>query len=672
MNARKPNRLINEKSLYLQQHAYNPIDWYPWCEEAFEKAEREDKPVFLSIGYSACHWCHVMEKESFEDEEIAKILNENFISIKVDKEENPDVDNYYMIYVTSISGSGGWPLNVFLLPDKTPFYGGTYFPPTPRYGRNSFKEVLLGIIDVYKNRKDDLLKVKVQVDKLFNFYFLKNYESQELSESIVHEAYKKISESYDWKSGGWGSGAKFPMLPLLNFLMDYYFVFKDENALKLVHHNLIKILTGGIYDHIGGGIHRYTVDNNWILPHFEKMLYDNAQIIELISKVNLIEKSDFLLRRLYEITNFLENELMNSDSSFFTSLDADSENEEGKYYIWYKNEISKILSSQEQKLFFEYYDIIEIHDLKSKGVIVQKRIPDFSDHDLISKLDEIKNKLFKYRTQRVPPERDNKILTDLNSLLLSSFCFAYRSTLDERFLVLAKTIIGFIEERLISDRKLFHSYIEGKARIPGFADDYFLFINSLLNLYKITFDEELLIKAYNLTKFSFDLFYDKANNVIFQQQNKNLPHRTVDVNDYSTPSSTSAAIEILIKIGKLFQDSELVDEGNKILKRYLSNILNNPFGSGKMLSNALLQEIPSTEYILVEGTDNSQFSAFKDFILKSYRPEELIFYRTNNYKLDFPYLEGKIPINDRLTLYICKNFSCKSPITSSDQLQNLD
>ncbi len=672
MNTRKPNRLINEKSLYLQQHAYNPIDWYPWCEEAFERAKREDKPVFLSIGYSACHWCHVMEKESFEDEEIAKILNENFISIKVDKEENPDVDNYYMTYVTAISGSGGWPLNLFLLPDKTPFYGGTYFPPTPRFGRSSFKEVLLGIIDVYKNRKDELLKVKDQVEDLFNFQFLKSYESQELNESIVHQAYKKISESYDWKNGGWGSGAKFPMFPLLNFLIDYYLVYHEEDALKIVRHNILKILTGGIYDHLGGGLHRYTVDHQWILPHFEKMLYDNAQLIEVLSKLILIEKNDFLIYKLYQTTNFLKNEMRGSDGAFFTSFDADSDNEEGKFYIWYKNEISEVLSSDEQKLFFEYYDLIEIHELKSKGVIVQKRIPDFSEQDLINKLDEIRKILFEFRKRRVPPERDNKILNDLNSLLLSSFCFAYRSTLDESFLVLAKTIYRFIEERLIGDSKLFHTYIEDEARIPAFADDYFLFINALLNLYKITFDEELLNKAYELSKISIDLFYDETNVVIYQKQSNNLPHRTVDVNDYSTPSSTSIAVEILIKIGRLFNDSDMTEKGNKLLKRYISNLSNNPFGSGKLLSNALLQFIPSTEYILVEGSENSELLNFKDFILKSYRPEESIFFKTKNSKLDFPFLEGKIPVNDRLTLYVCKDFSCKSPIISSDQLQNLE
>lgn len=671
MNARKPNRLINEKSLYLQQHAYNPIDWYPWCEEAFEKAKREDKPVFLSIGYSACHWCHVMEKESFENEVIAKILNENFVSIKVDKEENPDVDNYYMTYVNAISGSGGWPLNVFLLPDKTPFYGGTYFPPTPRYGRNSFKEILLGIIDVYKNRKDDLLKVKNQVDKLFTFQFLKEYTDQDLNEKIIKEAYQKISSSYDWKNGGWGSGAKFPMFPLLNFLIDYYLVYREAVALKIVRHNILKMLTGGIYDHLGGGLHRYTVDNQWILPHFEKMLYDNAQLIEVLSKLLLIEKNDFFIDKLYQTTNFLKNEMRSSDGAFFTSFDADSENEEGKFYIWKRDEVLNLLPEEQQDLFFEFYDLIEIKKLKLKGVIIQKKIPDYSDRNLFTHLNEIRKKLLDYRNKRVPPTLDNKILTDLNSLLLTSFCFAYRSTKDETFLDLAKAIKRFIEEKLFLEGKLFHSYIEGEARVPGYAEDYFMFINALMNLFKLTFDEALLIKAYVLSKISIDLFYDETNVVIYQQQNKNLPHRTVDMNDYSIPSSTSIVVEILIKVGRLFYDSDMIEKGNKLLKRYISNLSNNPFGSGKLLSNALLQFIPSTEYILVEGSENSELLNFKDFIFKSYRPEEIIFFKTKNSKLNFSFLEDKIPVNDRLTLYVCKDFSCRSPVISSEQLKNL-
>lgn len=672
MNLRKPNRLINQKSLYLQQHAYNPIDWYPWCEEAFEKAVREDKPVFLSIGYSACHWCHVMERESFEDEEIAKILNENFVSIKVDKEENPDVDNYYMTYVNAISGSGGWPLNVFLLPDKTPFYGGTYFPPVPRYGRNSFKEILLGIIDVYRNRKDDLLQVKSQVGKLFYHQFLKEPVDQELNEKLISEAYRKISSSYDWKNGGWGNGAKFPMFQLLNFLIDYFIVYREEEALKIVRHNVLKMLTGGIYDHLGGGLHRYTVDNQWILPHFEKMLYDNAQLIEVLSKLILIEKNEFLIDKLYETTSFLKNEMMISGGAFFTSLDADSDNEEGKFYIRKRDEILTLLSKEQQDLFFQFYDLIEINELKYKGVIVQKKIPDYRDGNSITHLNEIRKKLLGYRKKKVPPIRDNKILTDLNSLLLTSFCFAYRSTKDESFLDLAREIKRFIEEKLFLDGKLFHSYIESEARVHGYAEDYFMFINALMNLYKLTFDEELLLKAYELSKSAINLFYDETNVVIYQQQNNNLPNRTVDVNDYSTPSSTSTAIEILIKIGRLFDDSEMIEMGSKLLKRYTSNFSNNPFGSGKLLSNALLQLIPSTEYILVEGSDNLELPNFKDFIYKSYRPEEIIFFKSKNSKLDFPFLKDKIPVTDRLTLYVCKDFSCKSPIITSDQLKNLD
>lgn len=669
MSKHKPNRLINEKSLYLRQHAYNPVDWFPWSEEAFELAQEKDCPVFLSIGYSSCHWCHVMEKESFENEEIAEILNENFVSIKVDREEHPDVDNFYMTFVTSTTGSGGWPLSVFLFPDKTPFFGGTYFPPTPKFGKPSFKDILLSVLSFYKNKRDELNKIKADVNSFLMKSFSPELIEDEITKEKIQAAYQTIINNYDWSNGGWGKGAKFPMFPILNFLIDYYSAFDDINSLKIVEHNLTKILTGGIYDHLDGGIHRYTVDNNWIVPHFEKMLYDNAQLIEVLSKYLILNDNSFFRSRLIETINFLMNEMRDVYGGYFTALDADSEGEEGKYYLWNFDELKRAIEEKfDVNLFFEYYQFNLIDQKNGIGNISLKKIPNQNDSILLNELSLVLKHLREKRAQRVFPSKDNKILLDLNSLLISAFCFAYRATQDERFLFEALNIYDFITQKMMVDQELYHSYVEGELKIEAYSDDYFGFIQALVDLYECTFDEKFLIEAFKLNQKALQLFYDSSRNLIYQQsQNCSLPFRSSENKDYSKPSSTSLALSVFFKLGKIFEDDNLIETAKKIIKKNLKEAIDYPFGTGKFLSAALNELVPPKELILVEGEDNSQFNFFKGYLLKSIYPSQIILYKKKKSTLSFSYMKDKSSIDSKLTLFICENFACQKPIVEMNE-----
>ncbi|MCX8057210.1 MAG: thioredoxin domain-containing protein [Ignavibacteria bacterium] len=670
MNQRKPNKLINEKSLYLKQHAYNPINWYPWSEEAFRIAEERDCPIFLSIGYSSCHWCHVMERESFEDEEVAKILNENFVSIKVDREEHPDVDNFYMTFVQSSIGSGGWPLSVFLLPDKTPFFGGTYFPPEPKFGKPSFKNVLISVIETYRNRRNDLEKMKYEIQSFLEKIFVVQEKVEKVDIENLKDVFTTISNAYDWSNGGWGKGSKFPMFTLLNFLIDYFNVFNDNTSLAIVEHNITKILTGGIYDHLEGGMHRYTVDNKWIVPHYEKMLYDNAQLIELISKFLILKDDEFFKSKLYETFYFLKREMKDDSGGYLTAIDADSENEEGKFYLWNYNElVSEIKIKFNSDLFFEFYQFNLVEKESLKGNLSIKKIPNENDVITINELNLIKEHLRKIRALRPKPEKDNKILTDLNSLLISALCWAYRATENQEFINEAKSIHQFICSKLVVENNLYHSFTEGEARISGFAEDYFSLIQAKIDLYETTFEDIYLLDAYDLLKNAINQFYDEKNKAIYQQTaNSNLPFRTTENKDYSKPSSTSLAISVALKLGKIFEDNELLKIGNELIEKNFDELNKYPFGGGKFFSGVCQFVVPSKEIILVEGTEDGNFKGFKSFMLKQIHPSLVVLVKKKETPFKFSYLFGKESLNGKATLYICENFSCKKPITEISDL----
>ncbi len=670
MAKKKPNRLSKEKSLYLRQHMYNPIDWFPWSEEAFEIALKENKPIFLSIGYSSCHWCHVMEKESFEDPEIAKILNENFISIKVDREEHPDVDNFYMTFVQSTTESGGWPLSVFLFPDKTPFFGGTYFPPQPKFGKPSFKIVLLSIIEAFRSKRNEFEKIKNGVKKYLGMSFTASEYSESIELDKIHEAYTIISNIYDWENGGWGKEAKFPMFPLINFLIDYHLAFNNENAIRMVEHKLNRILTGGIYDHISGGMHRYTVDNKWIVPHFEKMLYDNAQLIEVISRFLLVKDNEFFQSKLYETFNFLKSEMKFRNGGYITAIDADSEGEEGKFYLWnYYELVDSVEEIIDKELFFTYFQFNLIDSNKLVGNISLMNITDPNQSILLNELEITRNHLNQIRNRRVKPGKDNKILTDLNCRLASALTHAFRATEDENFLKEAVSINDFVLKNLIREGKLYHTFVEGDARISGFAEDYFALIDACINLYEVTFEEEYLFLANDFLKKALELFYDQERNIIYQQEsNTSLPLRTSETKDYSKPSSTSLAISNMVKLSKIFENAELNTIAERLIKKNFNEMVQYPFGGGKFFAATLQYLLPSRELILVEGDDFKNLKEFKTFLFNQIYPSQIILFKKKASRLSAEYLVSKDSIENKPTLYICENFVCKKPIVDIKEL----
>ncbi|OGL47017.1 MAG: thioredoxin, partial [Candidatus Schekmanbacteria bacterium RBG_16_38_11] len=548
------NRLINETSPYLLQHAHNPVDWCPWGEEALTRAKRENKPILLSIGYSACHWCHVMEKESFENEEIAKIMNENFINIKVDREERPDLDEIYMNAVQLMTGSGGWPMTVFLTPDLLPFYAGTYFPPEERGGMPSFKRILLSIAEIYREKQKEVLesteKIKEQLGRMTK---LKSGD-EELTFDLLHNAFQEISEKYDYENGGFSEAPKFPQPLVIEFLFRYYKTTKDKNTINMITFTLKKMAEGGIYDHLGGGFHRYSVDNKWLVPHFEKMLYDNAMLAKVYIQAYQITKNDFFKKIAFETLDYLLREMTDPEGGFYSASDADSEGEEGKFFVWSNDEIEKVLGKEKAKIICRYYNVSKVGNFEGDKNILHTpfaiedicKIEKLNTEEFKLLLKESKEKLFNVRNQRVKPGVDTKVITAWTSLAISSLAFAYQVFREERFLNSAEDAANFILLNMFEEGKLLRIYKDGKSKIGGFLEDYSFFISTLIDLYETTFRIKYLEDAINLTEKMVENFWDEEEGGFFfaPKDATNLISRSKNPYDNPIPSGNSVAVNL--------------------------------------------------------------------------------------------------------------------------------
>ena len=468
----KANRLVNESSPYLKQHAYNPVDWYPWDREALDKAINEDKPILLSIGYSACHWCHVMERESFENEEIAQLMNKYFINIKVDREERPDIDQLYMTFVQLTTGSGGWPMTVFLTPDQKPFFGGTYFPPESRYGRPGFKQVLHSVFDYYKNQKTNLMKNVTQVEMAFNDIYKEKGELKLLPQrGDFDSAVEKLTAYYEPVYGGIGNAPKFPAVQAMYLFLRQFLNDDDQNYLNMVTHTFRHMAEGGIYDQIGGGFARYSVDEKWLVPHFEKMLYDNAQLIQVYTDTFKLTRDNLFLKTACETADFVLRELTDAAGGFYSSIDADSEGVEGKYYVWEKNEVDTILK-EESAIFCAYYDISEFGNFEGHNILhISSSVENIAEKydksiDEVNKiLENGRKKLFQKRSERIRPGLDDKIIASWNGLMLKGVIDAYRYVEEPEYLELALKNAHFIEKNLAKeDGGLFHGHLRSILR----------------------------------------------------------------------------------------------------------------------------------------------------------------------------------------------------------------
>ncbi|MEJ5172430.1 MAG: thioredoxin domain-containing protein [Hydrogenothermaceae bacterium] len=663
---RKPNRLINEKSPYLLAHAYNPVDWYPWCEEAFEKAKKEDKPIFLSIGYSSCHWCHVMEKESFEDEEIAKILNRYFISIKVDREERPDIDAVYMEVCLLFNGHGGWPLTVLMTPDKKPFFAGTYFPKESKPSRIGLKDLLLSVAKYWRENREDLIERSQKVVQYLNQENQKEIES--IDKNIVDACYFDLKSRFDSSYGGFSVRPKFPSPHNLMFLMRYYYLKKEEESLSMVEKTLKNMRLGGVYDHIGYGFHRYSTDRQWILPHFEKMLYDQATLIMAYSEAYSLTKNQFYKDVVYEIVHYLERDMMSTSGGFYSSEDADSEGEEGKFYTWTKDEIYSMLG-EDYDLFCNLFNIKEEGNYleESTGELTGRNVL-YIDEKVINRIgiqeeklnEKIKiwrEKLFKEREKRVKPFKDTKILTDWNSLLMVALSKAGKLLSEEKFVKLAEGIYRFIKDNMYKDGNLLHMYKDGVSEVEGMLDDYAFTVWGLLELYESVADTEILKFAVDIQKKADELMFDDKNGGYFiSPHNRDLIANTKPVFDGAYPSGNSVMLNNLLKLYHISSNEEYYKKVEKTVKFFSSDIKRLPSYHSMFVIGLILYFYPVSEVVLA-GDCKDKLKEINGRFL----PNKVLLIKNNEYlqKLS-PFLEI-IPREKSCKIYVCKNFSCNLP-----------
>ncbi len=666
------NHLIDESSPYLLQHAYNPVDWYPWSEESLEKARLEDKPIFLSIGYAACHWCHVMEKESFENKEIAAILNEHFVSIKVDREQRPDLDQIYMTVTMAINGSGGWPMSVFLTPDLKPFFAGTYFPSDDMYGRPGFKRLIMQIATEYKNNRQNIEDYAQSLTDALKSSYSSDETTGNINTTIIDSAVAQLMKNYDAIHGGFGSAPKFPHPTELSFMMKIYASNSDKNLLNAVEHTLQTMARGGIYDQIGGGFHRYSVDAVWLVPHFEKMLYDNALLAVTYSDAYKLTHNEFYRNIVKETLDFMIREMQDNNGGFYSSLDADSDGEEGKYYVWKKADIERLLGKDAAR-FCRFYNITDNGNFEH-----QTNIPNInrdSDHyretsgfdiDSFEKIiNGQKQLIFNERQKRIRPLTDDKVLSSWNGLAISGLAKGFQITNDEKYRSAALRAAEFIRGELIRNDKLFHSYRSRKVSGGQFLEDYAYFIQGLLDLYEIVYDYEWISLAKRLANSANALFSDDSGNLYLSPADqKDHFIRPKDITDGSLPAPGSILIHSLIKLADLTGDRNLLKQAEQLLAALWPTINRMPHGMISAVSAFDYLISDKIEIVLVGEKERGRFLGE---IYKSYCPNGIIVVsKRGEEKINL--LESR-QSNGKTTAYICKNFACNLPADSPEELR---
>ena len=661
---KKPNNLINESSPYLLQHAYNPVNWYAWGEAALKKAKEEDKPILVSIGYSACHWCHVMERECFELEEIAELMNEHFINIKVDREERPDVDQIYMEALQTMNIRGGWPLNVFLTSEAKPFYGGTYFPPS------HWVNLLQQIAAAYKNNRKELEDSAAEFTKAINHSELDKYglnkKEHVLSGDDIDPLFVNLEKRFDSKWGGTGNAPKFPMPSVYLFLLRYYHISGKEEALRHVKLTLEKMAWGGIYDQAGGGFARYSTDEEWFAPHFEKMLYDNAQLLSLYSEAYAVTQDSLYKDVVYETVKWLNREMTSNEGAFYSALDADSEGEEGKFYVWTFDELKELFGN-DAELFCDYYTITQEGNWEHGYNILIKSLSDtaFANKHkldkviLLEKVKEWKALLMQRRSCRIRPGLDDKILTSWNGMMLKGLTDAYRIFDEPAFLQLAEKNANFIKDKMSIDGKLLHNYKNGRATIEGYLEDYAFVINGYINLYEATFNEAWLQEAKKLTDYALEHFWDTKEELFYftAGNSEKLIARKKELFDNVIPASNSVMAHNLFKLGLLFENEDYYHKSESMLAKVQPIIVAEP----SYLSNwASLYTcfVTTTHEIAITGKDYLQFRTELD---KHYLPNKILAGAEKESNL--PLLQGRMA-TDKTTVFVCYNKTCKLPVQS--------
>ena len=685
---KKANKLINEKSPYLLQHAYNPVDWFPWGEEAFQKALKEDKPVFLSIGYSTCHWCHVMEKESFENEEVASLMNDNFVSIKVDREERPDIDGIYMSVCQMLTGFGGWPLTIIMTPDKKPFFAGTYFPRQSRYGRNGMMELLPQLKNIWDNRRDEVLKSTDTILKSLQ-NIPGDLGNQKLDNDVLTRAYKEFSNRFDEQYGGFGSAPKFPSPHNLSFLLNYFKISNEPGALKMLEKTLMQMRMGGIFDHIGFGFSRYSTDREWLVPHFEKMLYDQALLSLIYTQTYLATNNLIYKKTAEEILTYVSGELTSPEGGFYSAEDADSESEEGKFYLWTEDELKSILNEEEFTFTIKVFSIRKegnwfdpAHGGKNGTNILHLARPkealagemNITKEEFENKLENIRQKIFNVRIRRIHPYKDDKILTDWNGLMISAFAAAAQAFDNEKYAQTAVDAAEFILNSMFDNEgRLLHRYREGDAAIYASVDDYSFLIQSLIDLYETVFEENYLIKALELTEHLINHFWDEENRAFYfsSDYSEKLLIRQKEIHDGAIPSGNSIATLNLLRLGRMTGNIGLEEKAKQILDTYSSRINSSPSAFTQSLIALDFALGPSKEIIIIGNKKSNIVKNMLKEIRKFFIPNKIILLKgKRNRIIEYaPFLRNYNLINGNPAVFICENYQCKLPVDSIELLR---
>jgi uncharacterized protein len=678
------NRLADETSPYLLQHSTNPVDWYPWGAEALNKAKAENKPIFLSIGYSACHWCHVMERESFENASIAAIMNRHFVNIKVDREERPDLDDFFMAFVQLTTGGGGWPMSVFLTPDGRPFFGGTYFPPEDAYGRRGFPFILKAVTQTWSVQQQQVLDSSTSLLSDLQANHSRTERGGMLKPEILDEAVQQMLDRFDPVDGGFGGAPKFPPSYSLSLLMKQYSRSQNPLLLKAITHTLDRMAYGGLYDHLGGGFHRYSVDAQWLVPHFEKMLYDNALLA-----VTYLEAFQLTGKRLYrkvatEILDYVLRDMHDSAGGFCSSEDADSEGIEGKFYVWTPGEVFSALGNQHGKLFCDYYDVTNAGNFERNLSILHLRVDPatfaqsygLTLEQLEAKLSSLRSQLLELRGKRFRPHKDDKVLTEWNGLMLSALAKGYQITNDSRYLDAARDCSQFLETEMLKEDGLLRVYRHGHAKQHGFLADYAFSANGLIDLYEASFDIHWLKLANRLADQMIAEFLDADTGGFFMTlaNQPDLPVRPKDSYDGAVPSGNSVAAMALLRLSVLVDRKDFHDLALSTMSSLAGSAKRVPIAYMNLLNAFDFSHYPPQEIAIIGNRDDLEAQALFQTAYTTYVPNKVIAFldpddpkRTEIQEL-MPLLRNRTPVGAGATAYVCKDFACKLPVTQRSEL----
>ena len=680
------NRLNDETSPYLLQHAHNPVDWYPWGEEALARAEREDKPILLSIGYSACHWCHVMERESFENEAIAAIMNRHFVNIKVDREERPDLDEIYMNAVQIMTRQGGWPMTMFLTPELQPFYGGTYFPPDDRYGRPGFANVLEAVATAYRDRRDDVSKQAEQIVEHLTQMSSVSDHGHDLTTELLDGAFRHYRSTFDSRYGGFGNAPKFPPSMGLPFLLRCWQRTGNPNALEMAELTLEKMARGGMYDQLGGGFHRYSTDALWLVPHFEKMLYDNAQLVVAYLEAYQATKKPFYREIAAETLDYVLREMYDADrGGFYSAQDADSEGVEGKFFVWSLDEVEELLGRENAEIFCEFYDITESGNFEGENILhIQTPLDIFAkklrrdEAELKGILLEGKRKLFEARESRIKPGLDDKILTSWNGIMIRGTAFGYQLLNDVRYLEAAEKSADFILTELSqADGLLLRTYRAGKSHLNAYLEDYSYFSAGLVALYEAGFNPRWLREAERLAEVMIEQFWDDSGGGFFftGKAHESLIVQSKSAYDSATPSGTAMAVHSLLRLAKHLDRPDFREKAAQALSLYYHQIENAPSGSGQLLCELEFLLSTPREIAVVGAKDAADTKVVLDEIHGRFLPHKILALldpskHPSAADASLPLTAGKTQIDGKATVYVCENYACQTPTTDIFELKS--